>query len=79
VTFAASSCSSCGASIIWAETAKGKRMPVDARPSEGGNILLEQRPGLAPLVDVRSGVVEGGRFSHFATCPQASKHRRPKS
>ena len=36
-------CKSCGAAVEWATTEKGKRMPVDAEPVEGGNILLSHR------------------------------------
>lgn len=41
--FTVSECRSCSAAIIWAQTQKGKRMPVDAKPVENGNIRLEER------------------------------------
>lgn len=36
-------CRSCGASLIWCETATGKKMPIDAESSEDGNVQLRQR------------------------------------
>lgn len=64
-----SSCSSCGAAIVWVETSSGKSMPLDAKP--------ERRW-------VRAGRTgESAHFaetyvSHFATCPNAAQHRRPR-
>jgi len=34
-----SRCRSCGAAIIWCETGHGKKMPVDARTTEAGNLV----------------------------------------
>lgn len=55
-------CRSCGAGVFWAETEKGKRMPVDREPAENGNIRLlvrtewpagtELEPGETKLVAV---------------------------
>jgi hypothetical protein len=60
-----SACSSCGAQITWLLTGKGSAMPVDGDiPKTGpGNVLFD------PKVHT----------SHFATCPNADKHRRSKS
>lgn len=66
-------CRSCGAAITWAEMTSGKRMPFDGRE----------------LVPVKTeGSMLGGRVvehidsdinkSHFATCPDAENHRRPR-
>lgn len=79
-----SACRSCGAEIFWAETAGGKRMPVDADPVPDGNVIVEDRPGDG----LRATVLEPGALmlddpglpryvSHFATCPNASQHRHP--
>jgi hypothetical protein len=67
-------CRSCGAAIIWAITANGKRMPVDAQPLRGLLQLHDRPDDEAPLVRVLP--IEVHR-SHFATCPQADQHRRP--
>jgi hypothetical protein len=79
-------CSSCGARIIWATTARSKAMPVDAEPVADGNIRLDDRgQGRAPLAIVVTagqadmfGSDESRRTSHFATCPQADEHRRER-
>jgi hypothetical protein len=81
-------CGSCDAPIIWARTLTGRSMPVDAKPSDGGTVLLELRQG-----SVRAHVVSGGelnppepvdtepvslRTSHSTTCPDADKRRKPR-
>jgi hypothetical protein len=81
-----STCRSCGAGIVWAVTAKGKRMPVDAEPHPDGNVTtvpngagrgtllaLVHPPGQQPL-----DADEPRYRSHFATCPQAAAHRHPR-
>lgn len=70
-----SRCRSCGAAIIWAVTGVARRaMPLDAEPTEEGNILL--RDGVA-VVATRADNTEGELMylSHFATCPEAKRHR----
>ena len=74
-------CGSCKRPVIWTLTDRDKRMPVDATPSTAGSVALSMLDG-----QVRSRVVEvklrfGRRdlhTSHFATCPDAAKHRRPR-
>lgn len=71
-------CSSCGAHIIWALTEKGKRMPVDAVPTRNGNIVLED-DGRSVKAVVRDAMLPGVQalyISHFATCPNAARHRK---
>ena len=63
-------CRSCGAPIEWAHTAKGSRMPLDIESSRDANIIVEG--GIARIVKPGEGV----RTSHFATCPNADRHRR---
>lgn len=75
-------CSSCPAIVIWAETEKGSRMPVDAKPVPNGNIYLVHRgPRKAPLaVHAKFDRIDGQKIpkyrAHFASCPNASRHRR---
>lgn len=57
-------CRGCGAGVLWAVTAAGKKMPLDPKPVSG--------------IDVESGEVRRVRVSHFATCPNAGDFRRPK-
>jgi hypothetical protein len=74
----------CRAPIVWAITEKAKRMPVDLEPSAGGNIVLRDTGGTAPLAVVLAPSQafrrRNLRTSHFATCPAAPsfRKRRPK-
>ncbi|HMI85960.1 MAG TPA: hypothetical protein VK550_17805 [Polyangiaceae bacterium] len=73
-------CRSCGARIVWAKTPAGKAMPLDADPVTDGNIVLEE-DNAGAIAHVRSAAFGGvGVFhkSHFATCPNAARHRKPK-
>lgn len=55
-------CKTCGAAIVWLKTSTGKAMPVDAGTVQEGETLF----------------VPGRHTSHFATCPQADQHRKPR-
>lgn len=81
-----SQCRSCGAPVLWVETEKGKRMPLDQQP-----VLFPEPPGMFVLRAGRDGdsprvvavAVPAGAFedepnyrSHFATCPDAKGWRR---
>lgn len=68
-------CRSCGAEIVWALTASGKRMPLDAQslPLPPGRFILS---GDDPPVATPLRVVTSTYVSHFATCPNASQHRK---
>lgn len=77
-------CSSCGAEILWATTTREKAHPVDLEPNEAGTWALKLRPGEGGGVKVLcfyrpiGGPLEPGekrRTSHWATCPNADKHR----
>jgi hypothetical protein len=54
------SCRSCSAPIVWLRTVAGKAMPVDS----------------ATVKDVDQLFDSSKHRSHFATCPNAKKHRR---
>lgn len=74
-------CRSCDAPIIWARTINGKTMPVDAEPTEGGNVLLEIRQGLmrATVYPPDATLIDPDltfRLSHFTTCPDAQGWRK---
>ncbi len=60
-----STCKSCGATIVWMKTDKGKNIPVDWFEVPWGR----RRP---TTFDHETMV------SHFATCPNADKHRKPR-
>ncbi len=54
-------CRSCGSPIVWMKTAAGKNMPVDADTVYDPDVEIFDK-------DVHT--------SHFATCPDAVRHRR---
>jgi len=57
-------CRSCGAEIVWLKTSTGKSMPVDTES----------------VVDEAATIFDPVQMtSHFATCPDAAKHRKTKS
>ena len=84
-------CRSCEAPIIFALTAKGHRMPLDAEVVHWDPDGVDER-GLFALVEndgvlraVSSASADAPKWtdaprhrSHFATCPNASKHRRSR-
>ena len=60
-------CKSCGAEIVWAVTSSGRRIPVDY---QGESVVILTEAGDEVRASVRLG-----HKSHFATCPNAAKHR----
>lgn len=81
-------CKSCGAAIVWAKTTSGRTMPVDAEPTDDGTIHLNGSDCEVLSKADREAVLAAddlsGRYtrlhkSHFSTCPQAARHRKPKS
>lgn len=57
-------CSSCQALIVWFRTRAGKRMPVNAETTKP--------------TDAEHQLDLHRHKSHFATCPEAAKHRRDR-
>lgn len=75
-------CRSCAAEIVWVLTRKGHRMPIDPEPGPDGNLEIDD-DGIANVLgddDIVRARFEGKALylSHFATCPMASTHRRPR-
>ena len=77
-------CRSCGQQVIWIKTVAGKNMPCNPQ-------LVTYRQGdgkekiVTPNGEVLSGELVGagtqdatgvGYISHFATCPNAARHRK---
>jgi hypothetical protein len=62
-------CKSCRAPIVWVTTESGKPMPLDFR-SERRFVVHEDKAGKPVAVSTNTYV------SHFATCPDAAKHRK---
>lgn len=80
-------CRSCRAPIRWAVTTAGRRMPLDLEPVPDGNVVIEGEKDGVPVVrvlhrDEQPALFEADqpeRFtSHFASCPDADRHRRPR-
>lgn len=74
-------CRTCHAPVLWVVNERtGKRMPLDLEPetvmSGTRFVLAGERRGV-PVARVATGI-EGGRRSHFATCPDADSHRRAR-
>lgn len=78
MTTSTASCKSCGAPIVWASTSAGGVMPVDRDRVAGGNIVLVERDALStPRAEIVAPDPDVPRHvSHFATCPNADRHRR---
>lgn len=75
-------CRTCRAEVVWCHTAGGKSMPIDAQPVPDGNVLVDDGArGLVATVVPAGQVTFDDRplyVSHFATCPDADTHRRPR-
>ncbi len=59
-------CKSCGRPIQWATSEQGKAMPLDVPPER--RVVITG--GVARVVPTY--------LSHFATCPNAAQHRKPR-
>jgi hypothetical protein len=76
-----STCRYCRASIMWAITEKGHRIPLDPSPSLNGNVMLDFQPGGVPIATVlgqSKKTTEPLWIAHMATCPGWNKKRRKK-
>ena len=67
-----SNCRSCGAESIWAKTVHGKPMPLDPHTYDDGTIEIVE--GVARVTKKGPGLYK----AHFASCPDAASHRRPR-
>lgn len=64
-----SKCRSCDAEILWVELASGRRMPLDVASKQTRIVVTNGDRGT---------VHSATYLSHFATCPNADQHRKPK-
>lgn len=72
-------CKTCGASIRWVKMlASGSANPLDAEPSEKGNVMIQGDRGITMSRD-EAPDGEPLYLSHFATCPHSKEHRRKGS
>lgn len=66
-------CRTCSAPVVWAVTEAGRKAPFDSlTTTKGTHTVVSGRATFVPEAK-RSGQLY---TSHFATCPQASEHRR---
>lgn len=78
-------CRSCAAPIWWAVTEPaGKAIPLNNGVSPDGNLAVwrDQSGNLrarALVLDEEPAEHERRAVAHFATCPEAKAHRRPRS
>jgi hypothetical protein len=76
-------CRTCHAPVEWAQTLKARKwIPLDPGLAEDGNLEIAHRASngtpivrLVPLAE-RDGLEL--RRTHYATCPNADAHRRPR-
>ena len=66
-----SRCESCGVEIVWVTTNAGESMPMDMK-REIIMVVDTQATGGRPAI----WKPVTGHKSHFATCPNASAHRK---
>lgn len=71
-------CRSCSAPILWVKTASGKATPLDAAPVADGEWCVVA--GVAVNVGAAPDLfAPPERYRvHWATCPNAGDHRRPR-
>ena len=74
-------CTSCQVECMWTTTEAGRPLLVDVGEGvAGGNLaLIEQPIGTVRSRVLKPGLAFGNRtlhLAHFATCPNASAHRR---
>jgi hypothetical protein len=62
-------CRSCGATVVWMVTGRGRNIPVDADSVDEAELEFDEVTGL-PLFHY------GEHQSHFETCPDAKDWRR---
>lgn len=67
-------CKSCGASITWAKTRGGRKIPLDAKPAKRAVLSVDTITSDELIVDIVDAYT-----THFETCPDAAKFRRPRS
>jgi hypothetical protein len=67
-------CRSCGASIVWAITRKGKTQPLDSDPTPDGPVIFVNGFAVVATPMDLSLSPDAKRYTpHHMTCPQAAK------
>lgn len=73
-------CAACRANIVWVESTRGRAMPINAHPTDDGNLILSRTgEGKVVAVVAKAGdaLCEPRYVSHFSTCPDP-RFRRPR-
>lgn len=75
-----STCNTCGASIYWTiDATTGRKAPIDAEPTDNGNVLLAIAPnGVIKSRVLKKGEDAGGapvRLNHFVTCTNPPRRK----
>lgn len=73
-----SRCSSCDAPVIWAKTPDGKWHPLNKTRRQTIARLAKLKPGERADTPLQISEFVSGYVSHFATCPNADRHRKPR-
>lgn len=77
-----SECKRCKAEIVWARTGRGKKLPLDAKPSSAGVFILEggaHNPVTYRLSNDAAATYTGEKYqAHWATCPAADDFRNKR-
>jgi hypothetical protein len=72
-------CRSCGAPIFWGRTALGRAVPLNAEPVSGlesGHYAVSwPDDGKGDALAIHRAAIH---LTHFATCPNAASHRKPR-
>lgn len=75
-------CGSCHSEIEWATSEAGRAIPIDAQPVDDGNLAVRrvgnELHSRVVKPDDELGPDEKRGVSHFATCPNANQHRKPR-
>lgn len=71
----------CNTEIVWAETDRGRKMPVDVEPPADGSGNVElwlEGKTIRATVHGREGTGAGMRVAHFTTCADAEPFRKQR-
>lgn len=77
---AAQKCRWCRADILWlTNRSTGKPAPVDARPCEHGNLLVNASERKYAVIPASQRAAYAGQLhmNHWATCEKAAAHKKP--
>jgi hypothetical protein len=69
-------CRSCGAPIRWERTVNDKPIPLDPEPVADGNLGIRDDGKVYHVGEGSLDLGEPRYKTHFATCPNATEHRK---